>query len=163
VTDTVDINAQLTRLVDAVVRHRAVAAASEGVVSNDLMALASLERRGVLRPADLARELAMSSGGATTMVRRLADAQLVHKDPGPANHRNVRVSITAKGLQLLAATRVDELMQRDVLVIMDVASRAACTNLFARLADSIERYTADTLRSMQSSGREERLPPPRWG
>jgi DNA-binding MarR family transcriptional regulator len=55
-------------------RQRAALGRSFGVTENEILALAHLARHGVLTPSALGRLLALSSGGATTLVQRLERA-----------------------------------------------------------------------------------------
>jgi DNA-binding MarR family transcriptional regulator len=153
-----DLAAQLARLVDATIRHRAVVAAQAGLTFIDVSAVSLLLCAGELRPGDLSDGLRLSPSGATGLIRRLVAAGLADREPGPGNLRNVRVSLTPKGRELaLTPPGV-----RHVMNEMDRATRNSFAELLARLADAVERDTEALVRVTSASRKAELTLPPRW-
>jgi DNA-binding MarR family transcriptional regulator len=69
--------------------------------------LAAIEDQGAARISDLAALDHCSQPTMTTQVRRLEDAGLVSRTADPADARAVLISITPKGVQMLATVRAD--------------------------------------------------------
>lgn len=77
-----------------------------GVVDTPgLGVLVALDAFGPLRPTALATLLAMTTGGTTKVIDRVATRRLVTRRPGtvPGDRRAVPVAITAKGRRAIAA------------------------------------------------------------
>src|SRR6478735_6485163 len=67
--------------------------------------LSAIDDRGAARISDLATLDHCSQPTMTTQVRRLEDAGLVSRASDPADARAVLISITPKGIRVLASVR----------------------------------------------------------
>lgn len=86
---------------------RSLAAVDEDVTLPQYRALIVLAQRGARRPVDLAGILAVTPSTATRMCDRLEARGLIGRDRVPDDRREVRVSLTTRGLAL-----VDEVTRR---------------------------------------------------
>jgi DNA-binding MarR family transcriptional regulator len=128
-----DLAIAVDRVVAAVVRERSALAALRGdVTATDLLALSYLRRREALSPGALGRALLLSPSGTTAVIHRLVDAGLAVRSPGPANHRDVRVSATPEGVALgmVAVPSDDDVRdalaaESDTVALIDVVAEAA--------------------------------------
>lgn len=69
-----------------------------------------------LRPADLSQRLMLSSGGTSNLLRRLATAGLVERDPNPDDARSSWVRLTPQGVAVAEdAVRAVSQAQADLL------------------------------------------------
>lgn len=97
--------------------------------------LAAIEDQGAARISDLAALDHCSQPTMTTQVRRLEDAGLVSRTADPADARAVLISITAKGVRVLASVRAD---------------RSAALDPYLERLDATDRQTlADAVRVMR--------------
>jgi DNA-binding MarR family transcriptional regulator len=77
----------------------------QGMSASALSALIRLEAVGPLRVTDLAEREGLSQPGMTTLIHRLEDADLARREADPLDRRAVRVTITAAGVERVAAYR----------------------------------------------------------
>jgi DNA-binding MarR family transcriptional regulator len=85
-----------------------VRAASElgGISPVQLRALTALRQRGAVNLAQLAEEMGVAVSTASRLVDRLVAVDWVHRAPSSRNRREIRLSVTEDGKQLLR--RFDE-------------------------------------------------------
>ena len=129
-----------TPVVDAVVgasralvaiAARSLGAAGEEVTLPQYRALVVLASRGPQRVVDLAGFLDVTASTATRMCDRLAGKGLVRRRRLSTDRRSVRVSISAAGLDLVAA--VTQRRRRDIQAIVERMSSADRDQLVATL------------------------------
>jgi DNA-binding MarR family transcriptional regulator len=80
-----------------------VALARHGLTKAEYDILAVLRSAGKpyqLRPSVLAQRLVLTSGGTSNVLRRLAAAGLVERDPDPSDARSSWVRLTAHGVKV---------------------------------------------------------------
>lgn len=111
--------------------------AREGLVPrvspSQLRALVAVERHGVINLGGLAEELGAIPSSATRLCDRLEAAGLLARDVGIADRREVMVSLTADGEQLLRSLR--ERRQADLGQVLARMSPAARTALLIGLEE----------------------------
>ena len=74
-----------------------------GLTKAEYEILAVLRASGApyrLRPSDLTNRLLLSSGGTSNLLRRLTAADLVEREPDPADARSSWVQLTAHGIKV---------------------------------------------------------------
>lgn len=93
----------------------------------DRFSITLLHESGPLRPAELARDLQMTTGGADAVIDRLVSAGLAERSMSPSvvDRRAVLVALTPRGLE--AATRVLVVLERHAGAIGEAV--LACTGL----------------------------------
>jgi DNA-binding MarR family transcriptional regulator len=134
------IRVAIDRLAAATARQRTATAARLGLSVTDLLALAHVGRAGEVSPGRLAQALVLSSSGTTSVIRRLCQAQLLARMPGPANHHNVVLHTTPQGETLISETSAALDDAVDALTAdLTAADRAVVEGFLARLADLAER------------------------
>jgi len=79
-----------------------------------LIALTSAGHEGAMSHGDLASLLAQSPSGTTRTVKRLERAELVAREPDPADGRSFLLRITPAGTRLLGAAMTDLMAQFEV-------------------------------------------------
>ena len=98
--------------------------------------LAAIEDQGAARISDLAALDHCSQPTMTTQVRRLEDAGLVSRTADPADARAVLISITPKGVRMLATVRADRGAVLDpYLERLDPADRQTLTDAVRVMRD----------------------------
>jgi len=106
--------------------------------------LSMIEDQGAARISDLAALDHCSQPTMTTQVRRLEDAGLVSRVTDPADARAVLISITKKGVAVLAEVRADRGAVIDpYLERLDEADRqtlADAVRVMRRLLDDAQRH-----------------------
>lgn len=85
-----------------VVQFNDAVARSLGVSASDLQALFVLSRTGPGTPGTLARHIGLTTGAASRLVDRLVAADLVTRDPDPADRRRVVVTARTEALDAVA-------------------------------------------------------------
>lgn len=78
---------------------------TEGLSASQVAALATMERQGPLSLGELAALERVQPPSMTRVVTGLVDAGLAERMPHPTDRRQVLVSVTESGRQLLAADR----------------------------------------------------------
>jgi DNA-binding MarR family transcriptional regulator len=78
----------------ALARHRAALARSLGVTDVEMLVLVHLQEQDALAPAQIARLLDLSSGGATALVQRLERAGHVTRRPHPTDRRSTLIELS---------------------------------------------------------------------
>lgn len=76
----------------------------EDATNNELLVLTSLWAAGERGTNQLARDVGMTSGGASLLVDRLVERGLVHRAAHGEDARRVLVGLSPGGLRLLAET-----------------------------------------------------------
>ena len=116
--ETSDNTARLLLLIaefgDTVSQAMKAATGEPDLVGNaPIRVLATLDRSGPRRPADLAELIGMSSGGLSKLLDRMEKAGAIERVQGavPGDHRGVLVSLTEHGRALLR-TLTKELAKR---------------------------------------------------
>lgn len=149
------------RLVEAVVDHWTAVARDRGLSSMDARAVALLDRAEAMTPGALSRALGISPSGTTSVIRRLREAGLLDRDPGPANHRNVTVH--------LAPGAVESLRLAPAMYVIAVGDRSRlATQERQRIADFTLELVTELRRDTKAlrigwPPRYEPVPaPPRW-
>jgi DNA-binding MarR family transcriptional regulator len=157
----IDVTTQ--RLVADATRQRAARAALLGLTATDLLAVHHIGRRQDLTPGELARLLALSSGGTTAVIDRLRRAGLVTRTTASGGRRRVLLALTADARARATAQPVADL---DALAAeLSQADRAIVERFLARLADRAEQH-ADQLaeQARQATAAARGAPSPvLWG
>lgn len=106
--------------------------------------LAALDHRDGLTMGELSREILVSNGNVTAIVRQLQAQQLVEAHPAPEDRRNLIVSLTADGRRHFAelATAYQQWVG-ELLDSMPDADQHALFDLLAKLMTSIETAEAE--------------------
>jgi DNA-binding MarR family transcriptional regulator len=98
-----------------------------GLTKAEYDILAVLRASGMpyrLRPSVLAQRLVLTSGGTSNVLRRLAAADLVEREPDPSDARSSWVRLSTRGVKVAEeAVRVASAAQ--VAALRDVAPRTA--------------------------------------
>ena len=76
-----------------------------GLTLTQLACLATLHRHGAMTPSDLAAHEKVQPPSMTRTVNGLAERGLVQRNPDPHDRRQVVVSLTEAGAELLATDR----------------------------------------------------------
>jgi len=119
------------------VAARSLAEVAEEVTLPQYRALVVLASRGPQGVASLAESLAVTPPTATRMCDRLVRKGLVRRRTSNEDRRQVRLSVTAAGRQL-----VDQVTERrrqeiaDLLATIPAADQVAMVTLFTRLAEA---------------------------
>lgn len=77
-----------------------------GLTLTQLACLATLHRHGAMSPSELAAHEKVQPPSMTRTINGLAERGLVHRAPDPTDGRQVVVSLTEDGRELLATDRV---------------------------------------------------------
>lgn len=116
---------------------RSLAAVDEDVTLPQYRALIVLAQRGAQRPADLADTLAVTPSTATRMCDRLDARGLVRRDRGADDRREVRVSLSERGLALVEqVTRRRRAELGDLLAGLPPRDRDAVVRALRTFADA---------------------------
>ena len=111
-----------------------------GLTLTQLACLATLHRHGAMTPSDLAAHEKVQPPSMTRTVNGLAEHGLVQRTPDPTDGRQVMVSLTDAGADLLArdrAQREEWLTQRlDELTPDERATMKKAATILDRLAGS---------------------------
>jgi DNA-binding MarR family transcriptional regulator len=111
-----------------------------GLTLTQLACLATLHRHGAMTPSDLAAHEKVQPPSMTRTINGLAERGLVHRAPDPTDGRQVVVSLTDDGRDLLATDRAQReqwLTQRLVeLTPEDRDTLARANAILDRLAGS---------------------------
>ena len=91
----------LRRITRAIDLHSRKLANTFGLTGPQLVCLRALARRGAVTPSVLAREVSLSQGTVTGILDRLVARQLVTRERNPADRRQVTVTLTDSGRQLV--------------------------------------------------------------
>ena len=88
-----------------------------------------------LTMSELAQELALTSGGITRLVDRMADEGLVERQSCPSDRRSVHVALTPAGYAKLADATAEHLvgLDRHLLGPLDAADRTALARALRKL------------------------------
>jgi DNA-binding MarR family transcriptional regulator len=78
----------------AIARQRATLARSLGLTDVEMLALVHVREQRALAPAQIARLLDLSSGGATALVQRLERAGHVVRTPHPTDRRSTLIRLS---------------------------------------------------------------------
>jgi DNA-binding MarR family transcriptional regulator len=157
------IDATIQRLVADAARQRTARAALLGLTATDLLALHHIGRRQDLTPGELARLLALSSGGTTAVVDRLCRAGLVTRTTGSGGRRRVLLALTADAAGPTAAQSVADF--DELAAELSQAERVVVERFLARLADRAERQADQLLeQARQAAAAARGAPSPvLWG
>lgn len=104
-----DRDAVARRLTPAVLRiGRRIRPTSGELSAGHFSTLATLHRHGPQRPSDLARTERFAPPAVARVVGALEDRGLVTRRPSPDDARSSLVEITAEGVRLLTAIRLEQ-------------------------------------------------------
>jgi DNA-binding MarR family transcriptional regulator len=90
----------------ALARHRAALARSLGLTDVEMLVLVHLQEQEALAPAQIARLLDLSSGGATALVQRLERAGHVTRRPHPTDRRSTLIELSEQTANRLATAQI---------------------------------------------------------
>lgn len=111
-----------------------------GLTLTQLACLATLHRHGPMTPSDLAAHEKVQPPSMTRTVNGLAERGLVQRTPDPTDGRQVVVSLTDTGRDLLAGDRAQReqwlTQQLTDLTADERETLARATNILDRLAGS---------------------------
>jgi MarR family transcriptional regulator, lower aerobic nicotinate degradation pathway regulator len=99
--------------------------------------LVRLHDTGSWTQNSLGRSIFMEPANIGALVQRLAERGIVTREPDPDDRRAIRVSITATGIELLAAARPEaDAANTHTLSVLEPAERAELMTLLRRLTAS---------------------------
>src|SRR6202034_3373284 len=110
---------RVSRLARHLDRARRTAFARHGLESWEFDVLSALRRQGPpyqLSPGALLRATLVTSGTMTNRIDRLADADLVRREPDPSDRRGVLVTLTDRGSERVDAALADLLHSERALL-----------------------------------------------
>lgn len=152
------------RLTGASTRQRAALAGLLDLKRTDVIALDHLTRREELTPSELARFLALSSGGATAVIDRLAAAGYIARRRGAGARRRVLLRATVEGR---SATRAPlAALAADVVHLasrLSPSDRHLVESFLACLADIAERHAERLIAEAEFATIHSPQPPVLWG
>lgn len=96
-TELLRVNEELLRLPD----HQQMARLSRG----ESFVLNYLLKHPQVHPVELSRGLAVSTARIATLLGRMERKQLISRDPDPLNNRQVIVTLSPQGLELIQRLR----------------------------------------------------------
>lgn len=160
------IRSALRRLLTAADRQAAAEASVLGLGLVDRLALTHVARVDGLTPAELARRMRLSPGGAAAAIDRLERHGLVARRPGPGGRRRVLLRTTPDADTVLDRLRttlgsdVDALVRR-----LGPAERAAVESFVTELGDLFQRHADRVAQTAdETAARASGAPiPVRWG
>jgi len=79
--------------------------AEPSLSDTQLAALATLERHGAMTPGELAEHEKVQPPSMTRVIAALADWELVTRSPDPTDRRQVILSVTSRGRELVQQAR----------------------------------------------------------
>ena len=79
--------------------------AEPALSDTQLAALATLERHGAMTPGELAEHEKVQPPSMTRVIAALADWELVTRSPDPTDRRQVILSVTSRGRELVQQVR----------------------------------------------------------
>ena len=79
--------------------------AEPALSDTQLAALATLERHGAMTPGELAEHEKVQPPSMTRVIAALADWELVTRSPDPTDRRQVILSVTSRGRELVQQAR----------------------------------------------------------
>jgi DNA-binding MarR family transcriptional regulator len=128
----------LRRSVTRLARRLRLERADHGVSASKLIALGHLLRRGAMTAKELAALEHVQPQSLTRIVAELEEGELIHRDQGKTDRREVQIKISAKGRDLLVldARRQDAWLNRAIAEALTDAERDILT-VAARLLDSL--------------------------
>jgi DNA-binding MarR family transcriptional regulator len=145
----------------AMARRRAALARSLGLTDVEMQALIHLREQRSLAPAQIARLLDLSSGGATALVQRLERAGHITRRPHPNDRRSTLLQLSEEAARRLADADADVAHGLDRAIAPLVESeRAAVARFFAELTALSEAAGAAPRRDSEPAAR--RPVPSRW-
>jgi DNA-binding MarR family transcriptional regulator len=133
---TVDVVLRLLYRRDvALARHRAALARSLGLTDVEMLVLVHLQEQEALAPAQIARLLDLSSGGATALVQRLERAGHVTRRPHPTDRRSTLIELSEPTAKRLATAQVPmvEGLEQTIAPLVE-SERSAVARFFDDLA-----------------------------
>src|SRR5947209_16056242 len=96
----------VSRLARRLRAQRTASGMTEAVLSEtQLAALSALERHGAMTPGELAEHEKVQPPSMTRVISVLVDSQLVRREPHPSDRRQVVLSATDAGRELVIAAR----------------------------------------------------------
>lgn len=128
------------------VAARSLAAVDEDVTLPQYRALVVLAQRGTRRPADLAAALTVTPSTATRMCDRLVAKGLIVRDRSDDDRREVTVSLSTSG--------------RDLVREVTVRRRGELRTLLSAMPQARRRDVVESLTSFAEAAGE--LPEPEW-
>ncbi len=128
---------RLSRRVDAFYKE---ALRPHGLQYSDYAVLSLLRYSGALSPKRLNAFLAITSGGLTKTIQRLEKQQLIRREPDPEDGRGTLVSLSKKGLRILARVFTEDVRAHEELLSdLSSAGRKRIASALRDLLDAFER------------------------
>jgi DNA-binding MarR family transcriptional regulator len=160
------VRSAIARLGAAAARQRAATAARLGLQATDLLALSHIVRVGEIQPGELAQILRFTPSGMTRVIRRLVDADLATRLPGPANQQNVILRPSRRGAEVVRQTTiaVDEAIG-SMVSSLPAAQVRLLERVLSDLATAAERDAERLVTESEAANREASgvRRPVRWG
>jgi DNA-binding MarR family transcriptional regulator len=151
----------LARLIESAVSHTTALARARDLTPTDLRALGLVKRGGSMRPGELALALQLSASGTTSVIRRLVAAGLVHRDSGPANHRDVLLRAVGREAERLLVLSDSQVEAACDLLDLGASERELIAAFALRLVELIEN-DVEAMRVTATRAHVYAPAPPRW-
>ena len=98
-----EILMQIRKIMRAVELHSSSLASRFKLTTPQLIILKTLSKKGSLPPGILAKEVNLSHATVTGIIKRLESKEFVSKEPDATDRRSRNISITQKGMEMLAS------------------------------------------------------------
>src|SRR6202167_4181651 len=138
---------RVSRLARHLDRARTTAFASHGLQVWEFDVLSALRRQGPpyqLSPGALLRATLVTSGTMTNRIDRLAEADLVRREPDPRDKRGVLVTLSGRGLARVDAVLEDLLAREEALLAgLDDGDRQQLADLMRILLAPFDAELSD--------------------
>jgi DNA-binding MarR family transcriptional regulator len=150
----------LRRALQSAEEHRSAILSRYGLTPASLDLLVALRRVGppyASKPSGLARHLVLTAGGVSQRLERLQDAGLVTREISAEDRREVIVTLTKKGIDLLDRF-IPEYMAHELKLLCQLSTneRATLSRLLLKLDDSVRNCADDQPVAQPRSGRHTR-------
>jgi DNA-binding MarR family transcriptional regulator len=160
--EPLEVLSRISRLARHLDIARRGAFADHGLESWEFDVLSALRRQGPpfqLTPGGLLRATLVTSGTMTNRIDRLAEADLVRREPDPRDKRGVLVTLTDRGLARVDAALEDLLGREEALLaVLDGGERQQLADLMRILlapfdAELSDPYSSPAATASQRSSR----------
>lgn len=142
-------------------RWHGIYAADIALNPTDVQALSQIANAGQISPGALSERLVLTPGGTNGVLRRLQAARLITRDTSPADRRDVTVTVTGAGMEVVTG-----LAQRPLGNLPATMTPPSCDRLVAALntLTTLLEDEATRLRSSRPSEPEhDKIHIPAWG
>jgi DNA-binding MarR family transcriptional regulator len=126
---------RLSRRVDAFYQERL---RPQGLKYSDYSVLLILRFSGAMSPKAINRYLAITSGGLTKSIQRLEKAELVSREPDPADGRGTLISLSKEGQRTVTRMFQEDMKAHEAL-FRDISADAR-EHIAASLRNLLEAY-----------------------